>query len=89
MMERSLFGHIMCPEETKKKKILESDIFCILEPEGVTEIGALYKVSHLKLVLVFGTKMTREKLAGTEIQCRFGDSKICPEFLERSWSFQK
>ena len=31
----------MCSEEALKK-ILESDIFCILESEEVTEIGALY-----------------------------------------------
>ena len=53
--ERSLPGHIMCSEEAQKK-ILESDIFRILESEGVTEIGALYKVSPSKFVLVFGSK---------------------------------
>ena len=45
----------MCSEEAQKK-ILESDIFRILESEGVTEIGALYKVSPSKFVLVFGSK---------------------------------
>ena len=39
--KRSLPGHIMCSEEALKK-ILESDIFCIIESEEVTEIGALY-----------------------------------------------
>ena len=60
--ERSLLGHLMCSEETQKK-ILESDnIFCILESEGVTEIGALYKVSPSKLVLIFGSEKAKEKL---------------------------
>ena len=54
----------------------------------MTEIGTLYKVSHLKLVLVFGTKMTREKLAGTEIQCRFGYSKICLNFRKEVGPFR-
>ena len=70
--ERSLLGHSVCSEETQKK-ILESDIFCILESEGVTEIGPLYKVSPSKFVLVFGSKAAKEKLESTEIQCRFGD----------------
>ena len=73
--EKSLLGHLMCSEETQRK-ILESDIFRILESEGVTEIGALYKVSPSKFVLVFGSKTAKEKLEGTEIQCRFGDSEI-------------
>ena len=34
--ERTLFGHIMCSEDTQKK-ILESDPFRILESEGVTD----------------------------------------------------
>ena len=80
--ERSLFGHIMCSEETQKK-ILESDLFRILESEGVTEIGALYKVSPSKFVLVFGSKTAKEKLAGTEIQCRFGESEIIFNFQRR------
>ena len=50
--ERSLLGHLICSKETQKK-ILESDIFRILKSEGVTEIGALYKVSPSKFVLVF------------------------------------
>ena len=33
--ERSLLDHIVCPEETQRK-ILESDIFRILESDGVT-----------------------------------------------------
>ena len=72
----------MCSEEAQKK-ILESDIFRILESDGVTEIGALYKVSPSKFVLVFGSKTTKEKLAGTEIQCRFGNSEICLNFWKR------
>ena len=72
--ERSLIGHIMCSEETPKK-ILESDI--------LTEVGALYKVSPSKFVLVFGSKTPKEKLAGTEIQCRFSDSEVCLNFRKR------
>ena len=79
---RSLLGHMICSEETQKK-ILESDIFHILKSEGVTEIRALYKVSPSKFVLVFGSKTAKEKLAGTEIQCRFNDSEICLNFRER------
>ena len=56
--ERSLLGHIVCSEETQRK-ILESDIFRILEFEGVTEVGALYKVSPSKLVLLFGSKTAK------------------------------
>ena len=80
--KRSLLGHIICSEEAKKK-ILESDIYRILESEGVTEIGALYKVSPSKFVLVFGSRTKKEKLAGTDIQCRFGDSEICLNFLNQ------
>ena len=80
--ERSLLGHLVCSEETQKK-ILESDIFRILKSEGVTEIGALYKVSPSKFVLVFGSKAAKEKLESTEIQCRFGDSDICLNFHKR------
>ena len=80
--ERTLFGHIMCSEDTQKK-ILESDLFRILESEGVTEIGALYKVSLSKFVLVFGSQTAREKLIGTEIQCRFGESDITLNFRRR------
>ena len=54
--ERSLLGHLIYSEETQKK-ILESDIFRILKSEGVTEIGALYKVSPSKFVLVFGSEV--------------------------------
>ena len=71
-----MLGYILCPEETEKK-IQELDIFRTLESEGVTEISALYKVSPSKFVLVFGSKKAKEKLSGTEIQCRFGDSEIC------------
>ena len=70
--ERSLLGHLMCPECTQQK-ILESDIFRTLGSEGVTEIGALCKVSSSKFVLVFGSKTAKEKLENTAIQCRFGD----------------
>ena len=80
--EKSLLGHLVCSEETQRK-VLESDIFRILEFEGVTEIGALYKVSPSKFVLVFGSKAAKEKLQGTEIQCRFGDSEICLNFRKR------
>ena len=37
----------------------------------MTEISAL------------GSKTAKEKLAGTEIQCRFGDSEICLNFQKR------
>ena len=80
--EKSLLGHLVCSEETQKK-ILESDVFHILESEGITEICALYKVSPSKFVLVFGSKMAKEKLQGTEIQCRFGDLEISLNFLKR------
>ena len=60
--------------EEAQKKILELDNFCTLESEGVTEIGALYKVSPSKFFLVFRSKMAKERLAGTEIQCRLGNS---------------
>ena len=85
--ERSLLGHLVCSEETQKK-ILESDIFRILKSEGVTEIGALYKVSPSKFVLVFGSKAAKEKLESTEIQCRFGDSEICLNFHKRVGPFR-
>ena len=80
--KRSLLGHILCSEETQKK-ILESDIFRILESEGVTEIGAMHKVSPSKFVLVFGSKTVKEKLSGTEIKYRFGDPEICINFRKR------
>ena len=80
--KRSLLGHILCSEETQKK-ILESDIFRILESEGVTEIGAMHKVSPSKFVLVFGSKTAKEKLSGTEIKYRFGDPEICINFRKR------
>ena len=80
--EKSLLDHLICSEETQKK-ILESDIFRILESEGVTEIGALYKVSPSKFVLVLGSKAAKEKLESTEIQCRFGDSEISLNFHKR------
>ena len=85
--ERSLLGHLVCSEETQKK-ILESDIFRILKSEGVTEIGALYKVSPSKFVLVFRSKAAKEKLESTEIQCRFGDSEICLNFHKRVGPFR-
>ena len=77
-----MLGHLICSEETQKK-ILESDLFRILKSEGVTEIGALYKVSPSKFVLVFGSKAAKEKLENTEIQCRFGDSEFCLSFHKR------
>ena len=79
---RSLLGHLITSEETQKK-ILEADIFRILESEGVTEIGALYKVSPSKFVLVFGSQAAKEKLQNTEIQCRFGDSDLRLSFHKR------
>ena len=78
-----MLGHLVCSEETQRK-ILESAFFRILESEGVTEIRALYKVSPSKFVLVFGSKTAKEKLQGTEIQCRFGDSEICLNFRKRT-----
>ena len=72
--ERSLIGHIMCLEETLKK-ILESDI--------LTEVGAPCKASPSKFVLVFRSKTPEEKLAGTEIQCRFSNSEVCLSFRKR------
>ena len=80
--KRSLLGHLICSKETQKK-ILESDIFRILKSEGVTEIGALYKVSPSKFVLVFESKAAKEKLENTGIQRRFGDSEICLNFHKR------
>ena len=80
--ERSLPGHLITSEETQKK-ILEADIFRILESEGVTEIGALYKVSPSKFVLVFGSQAAKEKLQNTEIQCRFGDHDLRLSFHKR------
>ena len=77
--ERSLLGHIMRSEEAQKK-ILESDIFRILESDGVTQIGALYKISPSKFILVFRSKTANHKLGGREIQCRFGDSETCLNF---------
>ena len=45
MKEKLLPGHLICLKELPEK-FIESDIFGILEIEGVTEIGApLYKVS--------------------------------------------
>ena len=72
----------MCPVETQRK-VLESDIFRILEFEGVTETGILYKISPSKFVLVFESKVVMEKLQGTEIRCRFGDSEVCLNFRKR------
>ena len=82
VQERSLLGHLITSEETQKK-ILEADIFRILESEGVTEIGALYKVSPSKFVLVFGSQAAKEKLQNTEIQCRFGDHDLRLSFHKR------
>ena len=49
----------------------------------MTEIGALYKASPSKFVLIFGSKTAKEKLAGTEIQRRFSNSEICLNFQKR------
>ena len=73
---------LVCSEETQRK-ILESDIFRIPESKGVTEIGPLYKFSPSKFILVFGSKTAKEKIQGTEIQCRFGDSEICLNLRKR------
>ena len=62
--EKSLLVHILSSEKTQKK-ILESDIFHILESEGVTGIGVLYILSPSKFVLVSGSKTAKEKLSGT------------------------
>ena len=40
--------------------------------------------SPSKFVLVFGSKTAKEKLADTEIQCRFGDSEIRLSFRKRA-----
>ena len=80
--ERTLLGHLVCSEEAPKK-FLESDIFRILESEGVTEIGALYKVSLSKFILIFGSKTAKDKLQDTEIQWRFSDSEVKRNFRKR------
>ena len=82
VQERSLLGHLISSEETQKK-ILEADIFRTIESEGVTEIGAMYKVSPSKFVLVLGSKAAKEKLENTEIQCRFGNSELRLSFHKR------
>ena len=55
-----------------------------------SQIRALYKVSLWKFFLVFGSKAAKEKLQGTEIQCRFRDSQIGLNFRKpigplRNW----
>ena len=85
--ERSPLGHLITSEETQKN-ILEADIFRILQSEGVTEIGALYKVSPSKFVLAFGSQAAREKLQNTEIQCRFGDQDLRLSFYKRVGPFR-
>ena len=72
-----------CAQRKPKKKILESGIFRILESEGVTGIGALYKVSPSKFALIFGSKTAKGELAGTEFQCRFGDFEFKLNFRKR------
>ena len=49
----------------------------------MTEVGALYKVSPSKFVLVFGSKAPKEKLVGTEFQCRFSDFEVCLNLRKR------
>ena len=66
-----------------QKQILESDIFRILSSEGVTGIGALYKVSPSKFVLVFGSQTEKEKLINTVIRSRFGESDLYLNFSKR------
>ena len=80
--EKSLLGHLLCPERTQKK-ILESDIFRILKSEGVTGMGALYKVSPSKFVLVFRSQTEKEKLQNTVIRSRFGETDISLNFFKR------
>ena len=77
--ERSLLGNIESLKKTQTK-ILGSDTFCILQSEGVTEIGALYKVSSSKFALVIGSKTLKEKVQGREMQYRFGSTGICFNF---------
>ena len=78
--EKSLLGHLLCPERTQKK-ILESNIFRILRSEGITGIGALHKVSPSKFVLVFRSQMEKEKLQNTVIQKWFWRNRYFCEFL--------
>ena len=80
--ERSLLGHLWCPEGSERK-ILESDIFRILGSEGVTGIGALYKVSPSKFVLAFRSQTEKKKLQNTAIQSRFGETGITLNFYKR------
>ena len=49
------------------EKILESNIFRTLESASVTEIGALYKISFSKFILIFESKTAKNKLENTEI----------------------
>ena len=72
----------MGPEDTQQR-ILELDILCILGSKGVTEIGALYKVSPSKFILVFRSNSSRKKLLNTEICSRFGDLDIQLDFHKR------
>ena len=57
--ERSLTVYLLCKEELLGK-FLESDIFHILETEGITEMSALFKVSSSKFILIFKSKKVRE-----------------------------
>ena len=59
--EKSLLGHLVCSEEIQRK-ILESDIFRTLEPEGVTEIGALCKFLPQSLFWSLDQKRQRRNL---------------------------
>ena len=54
----------------------------------MTEIGALYRVSPSKFVLVFESKQMKEKLLGTEIQYRLDDSEIYLNFRKRVGPFR-
>ena len=76
--ERSLLGHIQWSGDNQQ--ILESDIFCILKSKGVKGIGAMYKVSPSKFVLVFGSQTGKEQLFNTVIQSRFGESDLYLNF---------
>ena len=64
-----------------KERSLLGHLVCSVETKK--EIGALYKVSPSKFVLVFGSKTAKEKLQGTEIQCCFDNSEICLNFSKQ------
>ena len=75
---------ISCGQQGRPKERFQNLIFSVFWNLRESQIGALYKVSPSKFVLVFGSKAAKEKLQGTEIQCRFGDSEICLNFRKRT-----